>query len=87
MKSHPAISSDSTACRYLRLSALACTMRSSLACVSESALPSTVAVKPSKRLRHASAPTAFFGQPTTVSMFRSDGGMEIPRSFSTFSPS
>jgi hypothetical protein len=81
-KSQPAISSDSHACLYLRLRLHRRTSRS--ICAESSSSPT---VKPSNRLREAMAETAFFGQPTTVSMLRSDGGMEMPRSFSTFSPS
>ena len=81
-KSHPLISSDSTACRCLRLRQDVLTTRASSFDTS-----SSFAVKPSKRMREDSALTAFFGQPTTVSMERSAGGIEMPRSFSMFSPS
>ena len=81
-KSHPAMSSLSHACLYLRLRLQ---RRTSWSTCSASA--SSPTVNPSKRLRDAIADTAFFGQPTTVSMFRSDGGMEMPRSLRTFSPS
>ena len=47
---------------------------------------SLAALKPSKRERTASASTAFCGHPTTVSTVRSVGGMEMPKSFSTFFP-
>ena len=81
-KSQPAINSDSHACLYLRFRLHRRTSWSTCA-----ASVSSPTVKPSKRLRDAMADTAFLGQPTTVSIFRSDGGMEMPKSFSTFSPS
>ena len=81
-KSQPAMSSDSHACLYLRLRLQRRTSWSTC-----SASVSSPTVKPSKRERDAMADTAFFGQPTTVSMLRSEGGMEMPSSFSTFSPS
>ena len=81
-KSHPAMSSLSHACLYLRLRLQ---RRTSWSIWDASA--SSPTVKPSKRLREAMADTAFLGQPTTVSMFRSEGGMEMPRSLRTFSPS
>ena len=81
-KSQPAINSDSHACLYLRFRLQRRTSWSTCA-----ASVSSPTVKPSKREREAIAETAFLGQPTTVSMLRSDGGMEMPKSFSTFSPS
>ena len=76
------MSSDSHACLYLRFRLQRRTSWST--CVDSASSPT---VKPSKRLRDAMAETAFLGHPTTVSMLRSEGGMEMPRSFSTFSPS
>lgn len=81
-KSQPAINSLSHACLYLRLRLQRRTSWSTCA-----ASVSSPTVKPSKRERDAMAETAFLGQPTTVSIFRSEGGMEMPRSLRTFSPS
>ena len=81
-KSQPAMSSDSHACLYLRLRLQ---RRTSWSIWDSSS--SSPTVKPSKRERDAMADTAFLGQPTTVSMLRSEGGMEMPKSLRTFSPS
>ena len=81
-KEQPKTPSDSTVCRYLTDSRERSAMASRRPCTS-----SVSAVKPSKRLRVASAITALLGHPTTVSTPSSVGGVEMPKSLRRLRPS